>query len=158
MQRIIINQPAPFSQVKKKGSQIYFFIYDPDYHSSRNFYLKRPEYDGLLGLEATDSGIKIKPQFNVPYVNQRSYALFGSNRDRFSVHAIFSFMSMFKKPFDSDTLNFDNNLGSRSTNLVLPGYMYKCVGHIPTNNTGSTVGLFLCIDHNGVFHRNTPFF
>ena len=81
-----------------RGTKMSCFIYDEDFHSDMNFYLKYPVYQDLIGLQVTRDGIRLVPQCNTFHPQFKIYDT-GPNAkpsDILATTVLFKYISNFR--------------------------------------------------------------
>lgn len=140
-----------------KDDQIAFFIYEPDYHSSRNFGLKGTIFDGFLSLYADAEGVKIVPQENTLVPQVQPYTLFSENpHQKIPQHMIFKYMASCKQtPYEVDdgitNLPLPDSLSVYNNKQFSPLYKnLACIG------TKKSLGIDLHITSDGCLSTINP--
>ena len=120
--------------IATKGIEIAFFVYLQDLHSDASFSLKHEDYNGLLGLYVDKEGVKVVPQKNNFCPQVRIFNLDDESKvHKYSIHALFKFMSHLSEPPLVDPLE---NLKIKSSIS-------------PQKLSTSVLGLGLKIDYEG---------
>lgn len=81
-----------------RGTQIAFFIYQPNFHESLNFFLKAPVYRNLLALVLHNDLIEILAQKNTYYPQMYIYDFASTSAEQIKgIHNIFKFQQQYSE-------------------------------------------------------------
>ena len=81
-----------------KGLQIAFFMYEQDWHSSKDLKMKGKDFDGLVPIYVNKHGVDVLPQQNTFAPQAMFYNMYSDNPNQnehtFAIHTLFRFFAM----------------------------------------------------------------